>query len=146
MSIQIVFNALLCPYKPSGIAGLLNDILLLDERLRAPELQSEWFRMGIENHRDRLAKLLDTYNRKREEFNLYTTSHFRDEITAQQQMILKYAHLTPLIARAMVRSSAQRIVQEMEDMIALKAITDHLPPISELKEMPELLEALWEVH
>ena len=142
MTVQIVYKAFQCPCKPSGIAGLLSDILILEERLKAPDDQSEYFRWSLESHFHHLAELLVEYDRIRGEFNRYTPSHFRNEINAQDQRIQAHVHLTPLIARAMVRSRAQRVILEMEDMIALKSITDYLPTVSELKNEPELLEAL----
>lgn len=132
MQANDIMQAMQSIHGRSGVAGLLIDILVLDERLCTSKTQSKCFQMGIQHHIEHLAKLLFEYDRIRGEFNRYSTQHFRDEINAHDQRIQAHADLTPLIARAMERSLAQRIILEMEDMIALKSITDYLPTISEL--------------
>lgn len=142
---QSLLNASKLSQGHSGIAGLVSEILLLEERLKAPERQSEYFQMALESHTHHLSGLVDNYNRIRGEFNRYTIHQLQDEVSAQERMILKHAGLSPLIARDMMRSQAQRIIQEMKDMIAVKGITDQLPTIEELKVMPDLLSDILEV-
>lgn len=145
MYINEIIHVVVPSQRRSGIAGLVRDILILEERLRVPERQSEYFRWSVNYHQNHLAGLKERYAKKRAEFNTHNIYQFEDEIAAQKLQMQKYANLSPLFNRYLVRSYAEGIIREMEDMIHLKRIVDQIPTIAELKNEPELLEALWEI-
>ena len=125
-----------------GIMGLIMAMLVLDQRLNALDEQSEYFTWSIPSHSRHLTELVSQYNQIRDAFNHYTVSQLQDEINAQKLAIHVHSKITPLIARQMFRSRAERIVQEMKEMIDLKSVMDTLPTIDEIKNQSELLEAL----
>lgn len=147
---HIQFKSVISAVQPTqinhSIAGLVMEILVLEARVNAPDDQkSKYFSMAIANHSQHLAGLLDEYERIRGEFNQSNIHQLQDEINSQKLKIAAHAKLTPLIARCMVRSRAQRIILEMEDMITLKQKIDQLPAITELKDKPDLLSAILQV-
>jgi adenosine deaminase len=141
--LRTLLNALQSPLGDPGIAKLVIEIMVLGNRLEARDEQSEYFQWSIQSHLRHYYELLSRYDWIRREFNQNTSTHFRNEISAQVQRIRTHQSLTPLIARKMLYSSAHRTIQQMEDMIRWKKRVDKLPAIDDLKKDTNLLEALF---
>lgn len=145
ISSESFINSFQFSQRDPGIVGLMMDILVLDQRLKALDEQSEYFGWSIPSQSRQLIELVSQYNQIRDVFNHYTVPELQDEINAQESAILAHGNITPMIARHMFRSRAERIVQEMKAMIDLKSVMDTLPTIDEIKNQSELLEALLRV-
>lgn len=134
MNSQRIFELIIPRSSLSGVAGLINNILVLEERVNAPELQSEYFRWGYESQVRRLAVLKDRYKNIRKEFNAMGI----DEIIACREKSKKFLEtivptIQPLFARAIMRSSTHGTIWKLDDYMKIKSIVSALPTIDELR-------------
>lgn len=141
MIVQDVFDSLRPQSSLSRLAGLLNDILALEDRLSRPDDQSVYFRWGLSNHKAHLKKLHRQYSKFRYHFNDHTVDDFLDELNGRKAFL---RDVVPSIesrnVRYIAKTDSVEIIAEMKDMVVLKGIVDTLPDLDELR----MNSAVWE--
>jgi hypothetical protein len=143
MIVADVFDAIRPRHSFSELSELVSEILILEDRLSKQEDQTEYFRWGAQNHRNRLRELKRRYEKFRYRFNAYDTDDFLDEYNSRKSFL---RDVVPAIdnpnIRYVARTDSVEIIAEVEDMLKLKGITSKLPEFDELKTQPEVILAI----
>ncbi len=124
----------------SSFGSILDAIARRRAELAAPEQQSEYFRMGIDSHRRRLAGLTAEAEAFRAAFNATTVAELRADRHRQEEALVEYAKFEPRLVREILRASLRHRIATIDEMLALKEDLEQLPPID------ELLEAIASAH
>ena len=147
MLVKTVFDAMRPRYSLTKFTTLVDQILILEDRLSRPQDQSIYFRWAIPNHKKNLKKLHLRYAKFRFRFNEHTIDEFLDEVNGRKSFLRDVvAPLEASIVRNVAQLGSEEIIAEMSDMIHLKEIIGVIPEFEQLKQMPEEFEIILKAH
>ena len=142
---KIHFNQVIPSLVPQQnlIAKIISDLLILQEKLKHPERQSEYFRWGLQSNIERCKALACEYEQTRQEFNAMTIDDMLG-IRSEQEIFLeeRIPGMFPIFVRMIMYSKGKIIIRKMEDYLQLRSMVRQLPKWDELKEDKKLLEVL----
>ena len=118
---------------------LVSNILILDQRLNSIAQQSEYFRWALDSHLKRHKKLLDRYDRVRQEFNNTSLDALVKAVRENKEYLRQRAGLRPLIARSIVQQITLERIAKTTEFITIKSFSDVLPEFEILREDAEIL-------
>ncbi len=123
VSIENLINVSIQPGNRFGtVENLIQEILILRERLNNPEKQSFYFRLGIKVHKDRLTELEETYDSMRKTVNSHSIDDFQEELIHAQEEYKKISRKRYVgTIHQIALAGIQARINEIENMLDAKA-------------------------
>ena len=123
-----------------GFSKIIYDILILEEKINCPSSQSEYFRMGMDMHQMRLEGMKGYYYYVRSFFNETSVETLQKQLDILEEYIKEKEPINPKLSHFRITANdAKKKIEQFQDYIQLKLITDELPTLDDLKDDNDLL-------